>query len=524
MPNNTFNLNNSNLKEFKLNPEILSEMSNLNKKLKMNPNFFESSNFFNPQDNFFSSIEHQNDNINNKINFNNINLNNNYNINYNINFINNDMSFNKFSENNINNINLLPLNKSFYDYTEDELLQYAIPLIKDQSGCRFLQERIKTNQYFANELLFPHIKNDLKELGCDAFGNYFLQVLIDVLSHDKVNQMLDLMKNYFTSLCICPHGTRVVQKLIEKINDNPDLMKKFINNLNSNDLGIIFKSPYGNHIMQKFLTTIHLSEFTKFIYDYTFDHFMEIAGTKHGVCVIQKCVSEGDEKQRVKIYEIIIKNLDSLIKDQFGNYLIQYILINTKTKEKFMEIMPIIKKIEENLIYYCKCKFSANVIEKCFENKENYIREHFLEYLLNHYKDNIMEILLDQYGIYIILKALKLNSIYKTKLYQIISQKENEIKNINLNDFKYKGILKIINSNKELSMIFFKAKESNDNNVANNTNGYNNNFNINTFNNNNFQYNNHITNNNYFGNRNNLNNNRGKNKRGKKNFRGNNKH
>ena len=224
---------------------------------------------------------------NNELNFNNIN-----------NILNsNDFSLSNFGDN-INTFNILPLNKSFYDYTEDELLQYAIPLIKDQSGCRFLQEKIKSNQYFANENLFPTIKNNIKELACDPFGNYFLQVLIEVLTYDNINILLDLIQTDFTYICICPHGTRVIQKIIEKIFTYEELMKKFISNLDSKDLGIIFKSPYGNHIIQKFLSTIHNPEYTKFIYNYTLDNFMEIAATKHGVCVIQKCVSEGDQEQR----------------------------------------------------------------------------------------------------------------------------------------------------------------------------------------------------------------------------------
>ena len=252
-----------------------------------------------------------------------------------------------------------------------------------------------------------------------------------------------------------------------------------------NDLGIIFKSPYGNHIMQKYLTMIHSPEHTEFIYNYIYENFMEIARTKHGVCVIQKCVSEGDEKKRAKIYELIMANFEQLIKDQFGNYLIQYILINTKTKEKLEEIMPIIKKIEDNLIYYCKSQFSSNVIEKCFENDENYVKEYILEYLLSHYKDNIIELLLNPYGIYIIQKALNSNSNYKIKLCEVINEKSNELKNINLNDFKCKEIVKIINSSKELGKFFFKSKDNNNTLVNSNNN-------MNKMNHNHKNKNNHI--------------------------------
>ena len=401
---------------------------------------------------------YKNDNINisNGLNFNNFNPNENYNINFDYN------NYDFYENMNNNSTSLLPSNKSFYDYTDDELLQYSIILIKDQSGCRFLQEKIKINQNFANTKLFQGIKYYLKELSCDPFGNYFLQALLDILTYDNIDEFLNYIKNDFLYICISPHGTRVIQKIIEKIYSIQNLMNKFINMVTSEDLGIIFKSPYGNHIMQKILTTANLPEYTEFIYDYTLNHFMEIAETKHGVCVIQKCVTQGNIKQREKIYEIIFNNFDVLIKDEFGNYLIQYILVNNKNN--INEIMPIIFKIEENFLDYCKSKFSANVIEKCFENNDNFIKEHILENFLNNYKENIIEILLDQYGIYIIQKALNLNDIYKKRLFEIIAQNESELRKVNLNEFKYRGVLKIINSNKELKNLLYKDKDDGNHN------------------------------------------------------------
>ena len=77
-----------------------------------------------------------------------------------------------------------------------------------------------------------------------------------------------------------------------------------------------------------------------------------------------------------------MQNFDSIIKDQFGNYLIQYILINTRTEDKLNELLPLINKISENIIDLCKYKNSANVIEKCLENTLNLPRENLIKALL----------------------------------------------------------------------------------------------------------------------------------------------
>ena len=439
------------------------------------------------QNDYFSST---NNNVNKKeIENNDVNnINNNYNI------------YNNSKANNSPFIN-----KNFYELTDEEIINMSSNLIKDQLGCRFMQEKIKSNHQFANELLFPKIKYNIKDLCCDSFGNYFWQALIDILSFDNINKFFDITQNDFTEICISPHGTRVIQKIIDKISATPILMNRFIYNLNSKDLGIIFKSPYGNHMIQKFLGTIHSSEYSIFIYNYVYKYFLDIANSKHGVCVIQKCVTEGEEKQRAKLYELILTNFNNLIKDQFGNYLIQYILINTKTEDKFKEILPIIFKIEENVVNFCKSKYSANVIEKCFENCENMIREHILNSLLTNNSENIVDILIDQYGIYVIQKAFKINNIvYKNKLVEIIISKEKELKKINFSDYKYKNILKIINSNKELGEIFAKILKNNNDIQINKSND---NYNYHKENNNNEYYNYNI---------------RGKNKKGRKYNRGNN--
>ena len=506
--NNVYNINNSNYKQYQMNPIINSGIPNYfynqNMNINLPMNYFDS-NFYkyyyqqiNNQKNdkfqnpYFKSINNINkNNGNNNINSNennkvetiqnnNNNINNNNNLNGNNKIYNdiqtNNISNNIYNQNIFNNINKNKINnidgnnynkinfknKNFFELSDEEILNSATQIINDQLGCRFMQEKIKSNHNFANELLFPKIKYHLKEISNDCFGNYFLQVLIDILSFDNINKFFDMTQKDFTDICISPHGTRVIQKIIDKIAATPILMNRFIYNLNSKDLGIIFKSPYGNHMIQKFLVTNHTSEYSNFIFYYIYKNFLDIADSKHGVCVIQKCVSEGDEKQRAKLYELILNNFNILIKGRFGNYLIQYILNNTKSEEQFKEIMPIILKIEGNIIDFCKSRFSANVIEKLFENSEYMISEHILDSLLNNNSEHIIDILLDQYGIYVIQKALKIkNLVYKNKLIETIKSKEKELKNINFSDNKYKNILKIIITHKELGEIIGKNIQTN---------------------------------------------------------------
>ena len=69
------------------------------------------------------------------------------------------------------------------------------------------------------------------------------------------------------------------------------------------NIGTLFKSSYGNFLIQKFLTLINNPELTKFIYDYIYKQFISLSKSKYGVCVIEKALTQGDEIQRKKIIE-----------------------------------------------------------------------------------------------------------------------------------------------------------------------------------------------------------------------------
>ena len=298
-----------------------------------------------------------------------------------------NLNFNKDSKmttiNQINNYvtnNIIKIN-NFYPNENDINLKIQnhnklninpITLIKDKFGCIMMKNKILSDPNYANEILFPQIKTNLKYLCCDNFGNYFLQSYLDIITFDNLNTFLNSLNDNFTEICLSPYGTRIIQKIIDKISFTPILINKFTFILNNKDFKTICNSQYGNHVVQRFLSALHSSEYTNIIYNNIYKNFLEFANNKHGVFIVQKCISEGNEIQRKIIYQLIVDYFFPVIENEFGNYLIQFILLNKKIMEQtFHEILPIILKLEENIINLCFSKYSANVIEKCFEQSEN---------------------------------------------------------------------------------------------------------------------------------------------------------
>ena len=105
-------------------------------------------------------------------------------------------------------------------------------------------------------------------------------------------------------------------------------------------------------IVQKYFQTIYNIEYNNFIYECIKENFLEITNSKHGVCVVQNYISEGDEIEKIKIINLLCKNLDNGINGQFINYVIQYLLMTDNLEYK--EIKGIIDKISENICSYYK--------------------------------------------------------------------------------------------------------------------------------------------------------------------------
>ena len=335
-----------------------------------------------------------------------------------------------FPQTNQNKMNIIVNND--INYKDDKsLAQNAVNLSKTQVGSKILQEKILSDENFTNVLLFPKIKNNLKEICCDIFGNCLIKAMLEKLNDNNIEIFINLIKDPFYDICLSEPGSRSIQILMEIICDKPVLLNQFIFCLNNKNIGILFKANYGNHILQKYLSLVKNKEHTYFIYNYIFNNFLDIIKDKHGVCVIQKSLAEAEDDIRIKLLEFITLNLEIIIKDNYANFILQYVFTKFN-KRKFNEIFPIILKIEENIVDYCKCKNSSSVIEKCFEKGDQQISEHIIKHLFEKNSDYLREIIYNPHGFYIVKKSMMVkNQNTKLIIIKAIIDNINEIKGIN---------------------------------------------------------------------------------------------
>lgn len=126
---------------------------------------------------------------------------------------------------------------------------------------------------------------------------------------------------------------------------------------------------------------------------------------------------------------IIVDNIQELINDRYGNYVIQH-LIQSNYKQK--EI--IFKYIISNAVELSRYKFSSNVIEKCVVNASKRELEQFLEsfaQLTENNKPALFYMCTDMYANYVVQKFFDtVDDDLKMKMKAIIGKYLKDIKAI----------------------------------------------------------------------------------------------
>ena len=477
--------------------------NNIIKKFSNSNNFNNSINSLNILNGNVKLIIKNNNNNNNDL-IPNIN-NNNININNNIQESNNNNNNNK---NNPSSKQQQPFtSKSKYSIMSfEEILKQLFTIAKKQTGCRYLQKLISnssTDEDIVNKHFFPKLfPQKLLDLSNDLFGNYLIQKMIPYLNNDNLFSLTNLINKYLIKLCLNPHGTRVVQVFVEQIKSNNQLLISFTNNLIP-IMPKIITDLNGSFVLIHYATVIDFPN-NNIIFNFLANNIIEVSRKSYSCSALQKCIDIGNEIQRNLLLESISKNSKYLILNQFGNYVIQFVItknivnINDKIIEGFLD----------NIIYLAKQKYSSNVIEKCFDFCSQEMRNKIIDKLSD--ENIIKDLLKDMYGNYVLQKTL--NMIFddnKKKFF--INIIGSEINNLISLPFGHKLIKKLVLNFPELKK-FVNVGLINSFNYINNNNFNPNNFYLNNLskqmiNLNINNYNNNINNiNNYYGMLNNLNN------------------
>ena len=290
-----------------------------------------------------------------------------------------------------------------------------IAMIKDQSGSKFIQKKIEEKSPEFLYKLYEQIKTNLIDIINDQYGNYVIQKYVEFCDKKIISLILNQIQNSIIEISINSYGTRALQKIIENLSSSfsDDDINIILNSIKGHVYKLI-KDINGNHVIQSIIEAIKNKDKLTPLYIEMNENIIEISKIKQGCCVFPKVLNNIREDDLGNLIKNIINNLEILINDEYGNFIIQRVV--KLNRENFN--IKIFDFIKNKIVKLSSQKYSSNVIEACILESCN-IKDKVIDKLIE--KNNVSTLICDQYGNYIIQKSLSLieGKQFKTMIDQI---------------------------------------------------------------------------------------------------------
>ncbi|KAF8406236.1 hypothetical protein HHK36_008321 [Tetracentron sinense] len=298
----------------------------------------------------------------------------------------------------------------------EDLRGQMVSMAKNQHGHRFLQKKFEEGNADEIEMIFSEVKDYMGELMLDQYGNYFVQKLLDVCNEEQTTLVLISVTSdgwKFIIICLDTHGTRAVQKLLERLT-TPEQIYRVMLALSLNPVSLT-KCTNGHHVIQNCLKYFS-AEDNKYLLNAVADNCVEIAKDKSGCCLLKQCVQHSQGELRERFMAEITENALILAEDRFGNYVVQYIL-ELKTPHVTADLL---RQLEGRYASLSVDKYGSNVVELCIKMSGEEQSTRIIMELIN--SSDIFTLIQDPFGNYVIQRALEKSKghIYNSLVNQIL--------------------------------------------------------------------------------------------------------
>ena len=429
--NNMNNNNNIDIKR-KENRKKTEDVQNNFKKIKYTNNYLNNNipNNYNNNSNFLfrKSLSL---NSNNNIYLKNFLMNNN---------LNNEIINNKNTENNNSNINdslifelkhLLEHTGKIDFYIYNIIKGKIVSIIKNHKGSKIFQKYLKsTHSDEILHLIFVELFPYLEQLIIDPYANYFCKKFFTFLNQKDRTDFLKGIEKSLIDLSSDSIGTYPIQSIIEHLNTKNE-KNIIISGIKEGFIKLIYDA-FGCHVLEKLLTCFE-DEYVNFIYTYIFQNFLNLTNNSNGIYIIKKILTFTQKKTfHEKLKSIVKKNAIFLIKQSYGNFVIQVIIENW---EDYREITDLFKG---NFFILSLEKYASNVIERCIE-KDKDILENYINEIIE--GKCIADVMKSNFGNYVVQKVIKISEGENKKKFVFNAAKEIEKLNDNKLIQKWKSLL-----------------------------------------------------------------------------------
>ncbi|GER48954.1 pumilio domain-containing protein [Striga asiatica] len=259
-----------------------------------------------------------------------------------------------------------------------DILGHVVEFSTDQFGSRFIQQKLESATVEEKTKILTEIIPSARTLMIDVFGNYFFE-------HGTESQRKELaghLIGHVLPLTLQMYGCRVIQKALEVV--DTELQTKIVKELD----GFIIKCVHdqnGNHVIQKCIERVPQDRI-KFIITPFLGQIVTLSTHPYGCRVIQHVVQHGKPHERSAIIGKLAGQIVMMSQQKFASNVIEKCLIYGGPEERQLLVNEMLGSTDENepLQAMMKDPFGNYVVQKVLETCDDKSRELILSRIKVH--------------------------------------------------------------------------------------------------------------------------------------------
>lgn len=228
-------------------------------------------------------------------------------------------------------------NQSQKKILANQMRNHVLTLSLQMYGCRVVQkalEHILTDQ---QAQLVKELEKDVLRCVKDQNGNHVIQKAIERVPAEHIQFIINAFTGQVQALATHPYGCRVIQRMLEHC-EQPTRIA-VLQELHACTMSLIV-DQFGNYVTQHVIEHGR-EEDRALVISLVTSHLVNFSRHKFASNVVEKSLQFGAVEQRQKIVSILTTPMDEkgndplalLIRDQYGNYVIQKLLALLKGSE-----------------------------------------------------------------------------------------------------------------------------------------------------------------------------------------------
>ncbi|KAL5612579.1 hypothetical protein BROUX41_004326 [Berkeleyomyces rouxiae] len=212
------------------------------------------------------------------------------------------------------------------------MLGRIVDLSQNSYACRVVQKALEQVLADQRQLFIDEIEENVMKLVLDAHGNHVVQRAIEVCPAEQVRFLVKAFSGKFYQLAIDQYVCRVVQRMLERFmaEDKRVILDELLTSASK-----LIVNQYGNYVLQHVMVYGN-AEDRREIAKVVLAQLPTLSKHKYASNVVENVIKnqeEGTDAVRRAILEKARSSVDGrpllpvLMKDSFGNYVIQTLLV-----------------------------------------------------------------------------------------------------------------------------------------------------------------------------------------------------